>query len=100
MSHTPGPWATAIVDHGELKQVETIHAPAVQYGRTMFKIVQPGGIWGRSLAECDANARLIAAAPDLLAELEIIHANAAESPEWIRRHAAAAIAKAKGESDG
>ena len=41
-----------------------------------------------------ANARLIAAAPDLLASLELIDSNAAESVEWIRRVARAAIAKA------
>jgi len=43
-----------------------------------------------------ANAQLIAAAPELLAALQIIHANAGESPEWIRRHTSAAIAKATG----
>jgi hypothetical protein len=44
---------------------------------------------------CDmADARLIAAAPDLLAALYKIDANAAESVEWIRRVAREAIAKA------
>ena len=38
-----------------------------------------------------ANARAIAAVPALLEALEIIHANAAESPEWIRRHTTAAL---------
>lgn len=31
-----------------------------------------------------ANARLVAAAPGLLACLQLLHANAGESPEWIR----------------
>lgn len=30
------------------------------------------------------NAKLIAAAPELLACLELVYANASESPEWIR----------------
>ena len=45
-----------------------------------------------------ANARLIAAAPDLLHALQMIDSNAAESAEWIRRVARAAIAKATGET--
>ena len=42
----------------------------------------------------EANARLIAAAPDLLLALQKIDANAAESAEWIRRVAREAIAHA------
>ena len=41
-----------------------------------------------------ADARLIAAAPDLLHALQLIDSNAAESPEWIRRVTRAAFAKA------
>lgn len=44
--------------------------------------------------EALANARAIAAVPALLKALEIIHANAAESPEWIRRHTTAALVAA------
>jgi hypothetical protein len=49
-----------------------------------------------AFVECrsQADARLIAAAPDLLAALYKIDANAAESVEWIRRVAREAIAKA------
>lgn len=43
-----------------------------------------------------ANARLIAAAPDLLAALEMVYSNAGESPEWIRSKITAAIEKATG----
>ena len=39
-------------------------------------------------------ARELAAAPDMLATLQIIYANAAESPEWIRARIAPVIAKA------
>jgi hypothetical protein len=39
----------------------------------------------------EANARAIAALPALLQKLELIHANAAESPEWIRRHTEEAL---------
>jgi hypothetical protein len=41
--------------------------------------------------------RLIAAAPDMLLALQHIDSNAAESVEWIRRVARAAIAKATNE---
>lgn len=46
----------------------------------------------------ESNARLIAAAPELLAALEKIDANAAENPEWIRRVCREAIRQAKGET--
>ena len=57
---------------------------------------------GDVVAECDplpemaANAFLIAAAPELLEALHKIDSNAAESAEWIRRVARAAIDKAEG----
>ena len=41
-------------------------------------------------------ARLIAAAPDMLAALQLIHANAGESSEWIRSRIDAVIARATG----
>lgn len=95
MSHTPGPWQIVGSEiHDRRCSFDEFGA---RTGSTPNSICEVHIV---PHAATDANARLIAAAPDLLAELEIIHANAAESPEWIRRHAAAAIAKAKGESDG
>ena len=44
----------------------------------------------------DDAARLIAAAPDMLAALQLIYANAGESPEWIRSRIDAVIARATG----
>ncbi len=80
--HTPGPWRVG------------------DAGRTIF---QPVGI--KAVAYCDktenfrANARLIAAAPDLLEALERILGAARGTMDEVRaRHEArAAIAKAKGE---
>jgi hypothetical protein len=46
--------------------------------------------------ETEANARLIASAPDLLAALELIYSNAGESPEWIRSRIGPVISKATG----
>jgi len=46
----------------------------------------------------EANARLIASAPDLLHALELVFSNASESPEWIRARIAPVISKAKGEA--
>jgi hypothetical protein len=69
--HTPGPWNVS-------RHATPDYAP--QYG-----------VWseedGKDLAivKGAANAKLIAAAPDLVHTLEIIRANAAESPEWIRK---------------
>ena len=44
------------------------------------------------------NACLIAAAPELLAALQLVYANAGESPEWIRARIGSVIAKAEGKA--
>jgi len=44
----------------------------------------------------EADATLIAAAPELLEALALIYVNAGESPEWIRARIAPAIEKANG----
>ena len=45
-----------------------------------------------------ANSILISCAPEMLEALELIHANAGESPEWIRARLEPIISKAKGEA--
>lgn len=47
----------------------------------------------------DADKRLIATAPEMLDALRVIHANAGESPEWIRTRIDAVIAKAEGRGE-
>jgi hypothetical protein len=85
--HTPGPWTLdGAANTGDLD------------------IISPTG--RIAMLDCEfseasedvltADARLIAAAPDLLHALRVIDSNAAESPEWIRRVTRAAIAKAIG----
>ena len=85
--HTPGPWKLdGAANTGDLD------------------IISPTG--RIAMLDCEfseasedvltADARLIAAAPDLLHALRVIDSNAAESPEWIRRVTRAAIAKAMG----
>lgn len=85
--HTPGPWHHGLHHHGHL-------AVQAENGR----LVTLCGAIARDDAQLEnhANARLIAAAPDLLAALQKIDANAAESVEWIRRAAREAIARAQG----
>lgn len=81
--HTPGPWH--VVSHRpNLFKVETARAVICDS-------------FGGLSAETLANARLIASAPEMLAALELIHANAGESPEWIRARLEPIIAKAKGQ---
>jgi hypothetical protein len=85
-THTPGPWKKS--KYGELKNPE---------GQQVM-------VWGCGIAhsmrtsETEANARLIAAAPDLLEALkEIVQRN--EIQHWFNLdQARAAIAKAEGEA--
>ena len=97
-AHTPGPWAYRQDDTGEDAFV------VVSDGRPYVATVHGGA---RDWTE--HNARLIAAAPDLLAvaqhsatalRLSGVEANAHSENhiEWLLHQTEAAIAKAKGES--
>jgi hypothetical protein len=83
--HTPGPW------HYEMK---------TRYGHTSWDIYPPADLPTGSLIPIARgtnghNARLIAAAPDLLAALEVI-ALGNTDPDQMVEIARAAIAKATG----
>ena len=83
--HTPGPWTAMVTDTmGD--------APA------LWDIVQrsSGGTVAEIQSHNPGDAALIAAAPDMLAALQLIYANAGESPEWIRSRIDAVIARATG----
>ena len=82
--HTPGPWR---VENPE-QFGRDIYAGRVQVASTFYI--------GISHEEEGANARLIAAVPDLLAALEQIAAISWVIPAEIGRIARAAIAKATG----
>lgn len=75
--HTPGPWVLTKNPSRLEVRTDRMHSYAFSH-------------------RDEANASLIAAAPDLLAALELIYSNAAESPEWIRERIGPAIAKARG----
>ena len=86
--HTPGPWA---VD----PKILAVYAPDRHGHAAAVRVAE----CGRTLLPADeirANAALVAAAPDLLAALQLVYANAGESPEWIRSRIAPAIARATG----
>ncbi len=98
--HTPGPWYAdpgkrvtgfAVTHDGEPNPLAiALRKPANSYSK------------GISDIKALANARLIAAAPELLAELEETHAALCFTPDYIgtERHKrnSAAIAKARGEA--
>jgi hypothetical protein len=91
MSHTPGPWAI----EKDSKDIVKVRAYATVATCTT------AGLWDSkrtqviSPEECMANARLIAAAPELLEVLEEYHKLSA-SDGWYADKVKAAIAKAKG----
>lgn len=80
--HTPGPWkfhgSTLVQDKGNRLHLGSFHeAPGLG-------------------SAADANARLITAAPEMLKALQLIYANAGESPEWIRSRIESVINRATG----
>lgn len=95
--HTPGPWY--LIDERFLhdKYLVSIGEPNAG-GTTVCNILsEPGDDFGK----CKANARLIAAAPDLLAAvrgmIEAYDNDSIAHLEQASREARAAIAKATGE---
>jgi hypothetical protein len=95
--HTPGPWEVVPEDRAESRWII-----GDEEGGSIASC-EPAGPWITS-AQADANARLIAAAPDLLAVLRdmLLWADTPQqeaSPSWIIgacERARAAIAKAGG----
>ena len=83
--HSTGPWTAMVTDTMD-------GTPA------LWDIVQRSS--GGTVAEIQSHnpddAALAAAAPDLLAALQLVYANAGESPEWIRSRIAPVIARATG----
>lgn len=99
-THTPGPWQVGPRYGRQSIEIQSpnravCHVPA-------FDVIERdarGIPTGRAEVANDeglANAALIAAAPAMLAALERIHANAAESAEWIRRTADEVLSLARG----
>jgi hypothetical protein len=96
--HTPGPWTLEISDVPQTNKPFCGICGADGAGIVYATLRAPG--------ELIANARLIAAAPDLLAALQALHAchrGFSSSPDWgalddeARAAAESAIAKATGE---
>lgn len=92
--HTPGPWET---DRNNVHsgQIATIHHCL---NNDWVEVWSPN--WPADEDEQEANARLIAAAPELLEALEGFVAcwDACASPVEFAEKARAAIAKARGEA--
>jgi len=104
--HTPGPWSViapkrAGGELGSMADVGILGANGAIIAEAWLECPLPAH--EKYIAPSEANARLIAAAPDLLDALEEIAApacmamNSADRVEAFRDLARAAIAKAKGE---
>ena len=99
--HTPGPWwVDQGVDGLDLPGHVTINAKNKLALAQVVWVMEDDAAEGKPSPEREANARLIAAAPDLLEALEntlkFLVSETCEHPAAVS--ARAAIAKAKGES--
>lgn len=97
-AHTPGPWNAATRNtHKTDAGVELVCItvmPTGGYRGPIAELQSCDHIHGITTAECEANARLIAAAPDLLEALQVLVENGGIGPEQMFHDARAAIAKA------
>jgi hypothetical protein len=96
--HTPGPWCVSNIGLTNDGQRPVTSANRRIALIDAVVVLPPKNMWRSECAEREANALLIAAAPDLLAAMEQL----SESPMFmaIEGHSAAtaAIAKARGQS--
>lgn len=97
--HTPGPW---FVDLDIRPGMEWNNHIVARDGDLRICFMAHGGEYEDKQAEAEANARLIAAAPELLAALELLVKDVGDYEAWQRPcHALdvarEAITKAKGE---
>lgn len=91
--HTPGPWTYRPVGDTEFRSPDSDDFCIVSPDMTC-----PGTVWGGSWKDGEANARLMAAAPDLLeALIECLTCEFAVTEKTAVAKAQAAIAKAAGE---
>jgi hypothetical protein len=95
---TPGPWVGTI--HGNSEMGDTFHLgpEGDEYAGVAFTILE-GALVQADDAENEANARLIAAAPELYEALELADATlrgANMDRSVVERKVAAALAKARG----
>ena len=89
-THTPGPWFT------KREGFSTVYVDARIGGGLLQEVASVGPQEG-GIQQQDANARLIAAAPELLEALDSLMYWDNGKPEW--EIARAAIAKATGKSE-
>lgn len=96
VGHTPGPWRAGVCnaeDEAERRgEFEVACVPHHMYGSSVFA---PGEYYSDSVAEHEANCRLIAAAPELLAACKALQMEAAARGCGLRI-ADEAIIKAEG----
>ena len=102
--HTPGPWVGMVngkfdSDHDwcaeDTKAESSEYAPIWAGGKVIALVVNSGNFCGlKAHPSIEANAALIAAAPDLLEALQELHAKPEHTSSWLK--ASAAIAKATG----
>lgn len=103
-THTPGPWTyyMTVSDIGCIPQVQTV--PVGPVGGAYATMICTLSRTGQKSGVGEANARLIAAAPELLAALEDIIKLTEITDFWLPKpwldDAKAAIAKAKAKAEG
>jgi hypothetical protein len=70
--HTPGPWTTYGLNEYDCPGVESKSSESISIVVFGNSLDENAGVLGRTVEEAKANARLIAAAPELLEALENI----------------------------
>lgn len=99
--HTPGPWRTCnyvdvFPDDGDMRGRR--HIAHCDMDNAPLASAEPSETTDLTYEECWANARLIAAAPELLSAVKLLREVCGEIPEPYAVRIDAAIAKAEGGS--
>ena len=102
--HTPGPWKLGALDITPFGTGFSMGIDAESHGELALVVwqMEEDKVDGKPSPQCEANAKLIAAAPDLLDALDLLLGKAYKQnfndsyPEILAK-AEAALAKARGE---
>jgi len=89
--HTPGPWTWG-------KSYDGLYGSGSGQDNEVLTYEDYDGMWLAYVPQREANARLIAAAPELLEALENLENDDGSIPDHAWNLCQAAIAKAKGEA--
>ena len=82
--HTPGPWSLDLGNIGiDIENHVSVDAPSHGGIANVVWVMEEDALMGKNSPKCEANARLIAAAPDLLQAAKDVLSHKRGEGDWL-----------------